>query len=242
MFVELNDTSLQGPRPCLMSGNPSVRSMILMHTRGNVQFHVAYRNLPEALIPPAHGIQCVILMKANIGITMCSFQSTFIHTGNSCWVHTRTGTVLVGGTECEKTVRVSLHGVVTLLEETEDCGIIQQVGLGSNETSLSPCYKWGNHGRVRYIPNIVAETQAWVICLRVTLLDSGAFGKNCHIQDTWSFPRGKQRSSLRCRPCRTLLKHEIYSWKGPWGSIWFNWFILQVRKWRSREMKWLSFR
>lgn len=51
-----------------------------------------------------------------------------------CWV-------LVGGAGFKKTVRVSLHGAEVLLEETEDHGTIQQVGLRGSQTSLSPFYR-----------------------------------------------------------------------------------------------------
>lgn len=51
-----------------------------------------------------------------------------------CWV-------LAGGAGFKKTVRVSLHGAEVLLEETEDHGTIQQVGLRGSQTSLSPFYR-----------------------------------------------------------------------------------------------------
>lgn len=94
-------------------------------------------------------------------------------------------------------------------------------------------------GILRCMPKIWAETQIW-------LLPPNPFA------EWWILERIAIPMTLRCVPVacndylwnadniRFFLNMELQI-EGTLGSIWFTYFILQIRKPRPMEMKWLSF-
>lgn len=186
MFVELNDAALQGLWPCLVFESPQQVAWFSAWVRR----YIISCCVNESTLRCDSISTWTRMCNDNENERSCnnvySSPSTCIPSGNSWWAPARKQAlcwVLVGGT-WQDSREFPCTGLWSCWRKLRVRVTYSRLEVGESNL-ITPIYKWGNQGRLRYLSKDQLRLQPESSACHIPLLESG---KSCHIRDIGHFP------------------------------------------------------